>query len=61
MHVTKNNRPTYVVMSKDDYARLIERRRGFGKCWSSPRGELAQRRDMDAQLRSERESWGNSR
>jgi PHD/YefM family antitoxin component YafN of YafNO toxin-antitoxin module len=60
VHVIKNNRPSYVVMSEDDYARLIERK-GLWDLLEQPVRRSRSKEDIDAQLRSERGSWGESR
>lgn len=59
VHVIKNNRPTYVVMSQKDYARLI------GQCglWDlleRPGRGTRSKEDIDGQLHGERGSWGES-
>jgi PHD/YefM family antitoxin component YafN of YafNO toxin-antitoxin module len=59
VHVIKNNRPSYVVMSEDDYARLIERK-GLWELLDQPARGTRSKKDIDAQLRSERGSWGDS-
>ena len=60
VHVIKNNRPSYVVMSEDDYAKLIERK-GLWDLLDQPARGTRSKKDIDAQLRSERGSWGDSR
>ena len=53
VHVTKNNTPTYVVMREADYARLI----GQGGLWElleQPARGTQSKKDIDAQVRSER-------
>ena len=59
VHVIKNNRPSYVVMSEDDYARLIERK-GPWELLDQPARGSRTKKDIDAQLRSERGSWSDS-
>jgi len=56
VHVTKNNRPTYVVMRDNDYARLIGRR-GLWELLEQPARGARSKKDIDAELRSERECW----
>lgn len=56
VHVIKNNRPLYVVMSQEDYARLIERRGLWELTARSARGTRS-KKDIDAQLRAERDGW----
>jgi PHD/YefM family antitoxin component YafN of YafNO toxin-antitoxin module len=61
VHVIKNNRPRYVVMSQEDYARLIERR-GLWELLDRPARGTRSKKDIDAQLRAERDGWrGTSR
>jgi len=59
VHVTKNNRPTYVVMSEQDHARLI-RQRGLWELLGQPTRGTRSKEDMDAQVCAEREGWGKS-
>ena len=56
VHVIKNNRPLYVVMSQEDYARLIERR-GLWELTDRPARGTRSKKDIDAQLRAERDGW----
>ena len=56
VHVIKNNRPLYVVMSQEDYARLIERR-GLWELLDRPARAIRNKKDIDAQLRAERDAW----
>ena len=56
VHVIKNNRPLYVVMSQEDYARLIERRGLWELTDRSARGTRS-KKDIDTQLRAERDGW----
>lgn len=60
VHVVKNNRPCYVVLSEEDYARLAERR-ALWDLVDRPVRATRSREDIDAQLRVERDSWGASR
>jgi prevent-host-death family protein len=60
VHVTRNNRPTYVVMSEEDYARLI-RQRGLWDLLEQPTRGTRSKEDIDAQVCVEREGWGKSR
>ena len=56
--VIKNNRPTYVVMSEKDYARLIEQR-GLWELLEQPTRGTRSKEDIDAQVCAEREGWGD--
>jgi hypothetical protein len=47
-------------MSEDDYAKLIERK-GLWELLDQPARGTRSKQDIDAQLRSERGSWGDSR
>jgi PHD/YefM family antitoxin component YafN of YafNO toxin-antitoxin module len=58
--VTRNNRPGYVVMREDDYARFIGRR-GLWELLDQPARGTRSKEDIDAQLQRERGSWGDSR
>jgi prevent-host-death family protein len=60
VHVTKNGRPSYVIMSEKDYARLI-RQRGLWALLEQPTRGTRSREDIDAQVGAEREGWGKSR
>lgn len=56
VHVIKNNRLLYVVMSQEEYARLIERR-GLWDLLDRPARGTRSKKDIDAQLRAERDGW----
>lgn len=60
VHITKNNRPTYVVMRENDYARLIGRC-GLWELLGKPTRGTRSKQDIGAQLRRERGSWGEMR
>lgn len=60
VHVIRNNRPRYVVMSEEDYARLSERR-GLWELIDRPARATRSKKEIDAQLRAERDAWGRSR
>ncbi len=60
VHVIKNNRPCYVVLTEADYARLVERR-DIVELLDRPTRANRSKRDIDAQLHAERASWGGSR
>jgi PHD/YefM family antitoxin component YafN of YafNO toxin-antitoxin module len=60
VHVIKNNRPRYVVITEEDYARLVERR-GLWEFVDRPARGTRSKKDIDAQLRTERDAWGASR
>ncbi|MCA1780408.1 MAG: type II toxin-antitoxin system Phd/YefM family antitoxin [Xanthomonadaceae bacterium] len=61
VHVIQRNRPRYVILSEEDYARLADRRQARAELWeqlttgSEPgsRGKS----EIDAQLAEERASW----
>ncbi len=56
VYVIKNNRPQYVVMSQEDYARLVERR-GLWELLDRPARGTRSKKDIDAQLRAARDGW----
>jgi PHD/YefM family antitoxin component YafN of YafNO toxin-antitoxin module len=60
VRVIKNNRPRYVVMSEEDYVRLTERR-GLWELLDRPSRATRGKRQIDAQLRAERDAWGGAR
>lgn len=60
VHVIKSNRPRYVVMTEEDYARLAERR-GLWDLLERPARGTRSKKDIDAQLRAERDAWGAAR
>ncbi|MBL8540864.1 MAG: type II toxin-antitoxin system Phd/YefM family antitoxin [Betaproteobacteria bacterium] len=60
VHVTKNNRPAYVIVSEDDYARLIGQR-GLWELLDGRTPGTRSKQDIDAQLRSQRGSWDELR
>lgn len=60
VHVIKNNRPRYVVMTEDEYARLKERPALWDLLDRPSRGTRS-KEEIDAQLWAERDAWGASR
>jgi PHD/YefM family antitoxin component YafN of YafNO toxin-antitoxin module len=60
VHVIKNNRPRYVVMTEDEYARLKERPALWDLLDRPARGTRS-KEEIDAQLQAERDAWGASR
>ncbi|GMV55257.1 MAG: hypothetical protein AMXMBFR6_10620 [Betaproteobacteria bacterium] len=60
VHVIKSNRPRYVVMTEEDYARLAERP-GLWDLLERPARATRSKKDIDAQLRAERDAWGAAR
>jgi PHD/YefM family antitoxin component YafN of YafNO toxin-antitoxin module len=60
VHIIKNNRPTYVVMSEELYARIAQRLDLWELVDRPARGNRS-KKDIDAQLRAERDSWGRAR
>ena len=60
VHVIKNNRPQYVVMTEEDYARLTERP-SLWQWLDRPARGSRNKQAIDAQLRVEREAWETSR
>ena len=60
VHVIKNNRPSYVVLSEEDYARILQRP-DLQDLLDRPARAKRSKKDIDAQLRAERASWGGPR
>ncbi len=60
VHVIKNNRPSYVVLSEEDYARILQRP-DLQALLDRPARAKRSKKDIDAQLRAERASWGGPR
>ncbi|HXH02581.1 MAG TPA: type II toxin-antitoxin system Phd/YefM family antitoxin [Candidatus Competibacteraceae bacterium] len=66
VHIIKNNRPRYVVLSEEDYARLAARAgvptHEQGDIWDlilqRPWQGTRTREEIDAALKEERDSWG---
>lgn len=69
VHVIKNNRPTLVVLTEEEYARLTGRTVGeppvsrYKDVWdfllNAPSAQTRTREQIDADLREERASWGD--
>lgn len=59
VHIIKNNRPTCVVLSEEDYASLLQMRANtdlwdlLDRPWKGNRTK----KDIDKQLQQERDSW----
>jgi len=60
IHVIKNNRPRYVVMSEEHYARIVQRPDLWELVDRPARGNRSKQK-IDAQLRAEHDSWGLAR
>lgn len=60
VHVIKNNRPRYVVVTEEQYAQLKERPPLWDLLDRPPRGTRS-KKDIDAQLRAERDAWAASK
>lgn len=69
VHVIKNNRPTLVVLTEDEYARLTgaapgePRKSHYKSVWdfllNEPSAQTRTKEQIDADLREERASWGD--
>jgi hypothetical protein len=70
VHVIKNNRPTLVVLTEEEYARLAGTTVGQPKqssrykdVWdfllNAPSAQTRTKEQIDADLREERASWGD--
>ena len=61
VHVIQRNRPRYVILSEEDYARLAERRQARSALWDRLMTESASggrtKAEIDTQLDEERKSW----
>lgn len=65
VHIIKNNRPTCVVLSEEDYSELVSGSpdRGRASLWTwldRPSLTARSRRQIDHSLKGERESWDAS-
>lgn len=60
VHVITNNRPRYVVMSEDEYARLTGRR-GLWELVDRPARGTRSKAEIDALLREERDAWSGAK
>lgn len=66
VEILKNNRPSCVVLSVEQYRELTERRRPrrskhrpkVSELFALPARGTKNRSEIDAELRAERESWG---
>jgi PHD/YefM family antitoxin component YafN of YafNO toxin-antitoxin module len=60
VHVIRNNKPTYVVLTQNDYVRLSEK----PSLWTwldRPVRKGPSKREIDKQVRVEREAWRASK
>lgn len=61
VHVIQRNRPRYVILSEEEYARLANRRQARADLWERLTAESAgggrDKAEIDAQLHEERASW----
>ena len=61
VHVIQRNRPRYVILSEQEYARLAERRQARAALWGRLMTESASggrtKAEIDTQLDEERKSW----
>jgi PHD/YefM family antitoxin component YafN of YafNO toxin-antitoxin module len=60
VHVIKNNRPQYVVLTAEDYAKLNQRPSLWQWLERPARGSRS-KKAIDQQLHAERDSWKGSR
>lgn len=65
VEVIKNNRPTCVILSISQYMELTEKRQAaaskrmkVSELFALPAQGKRKRKDIDAELRQEREGWG---
>lgn len=61
VHVIRRNRPSYVILSEEGYQKLVGRRQAVEELWDrllseAPAGGRSAR-EINEQLRAERESW----
>lgn len=61
VHVIRRNRPSYVILSEEEYQRLVGRREASERLWDrlldeAPSGER-RASEIDEQLDAERKSW----
>lgn len=69
VHVIKNNRPTLVVLTEEEYVRLTgsapgeKRKSPYTSVWdfllNAPSAQTRTKEEIDAYLREERASWGD--
>jgi len=61
VHVIQRNRPRYVILSEEEYARLADRRQARAELWdrlmTGPASGARSKSEIDAQLDDERASW----
>lgn len=64
VQVIKNNRPQYVILTKEQYAKLTASQAKENSLWDwlerLPRGSCS-KEEIDAYLQEQRESWGSRR
>lgn len=64
VHVIKNNRPKYVILSAEDYRKLApptaeERQSVWDFLMNRPWKGHRSKADIDRQIKEERDSWGD--
>lgn len=61
VHIIKNNRPTCVVLTEEDYAHLIQKQKNKHTLWNlldhRPWSGKRKKDDINNQMHSEREDW----
>jgi len=60
VHITRNNRPRYVVMTAEAYSELADSR-GLWELLDRPARGTRTKKDIDAQLSKGRDAWGATR
>lgn len=56
VHIIQNNRPSYVVLTQEQFARLTEARSLWE--WNErPVRGTRRKKDIDAQIRAQRDEW----
>lgn len=60
VHVSKNNRSRYVVVTEEHYAQL-KKRPALWDLLERPARGTRSKKDIDAQLRAERDAWAGSK
>lgn len=56
VHIIRNNRPAYVVLSQEQFASLTQGR-GLWEWTDRPARGTRRKKDIDAQIRDQREDW----
>ncbi|QOC23767.1 type II toxin-antitoxin system Phd/YefM family antitoxin [Wenzhouxiangella sp. AB-CW3] len=61
VHVIQRNRPRYVILSEEDYRRMVDLPRARSALWNQLLGAANEagrsREEIDEQLQEERGSW----